>query len=558
MLMRVACGACRRPDARFGVKPLSRIRSQRVGNHRVHRSAVNPGADEAVRALFCRAVAGSALLLGAIVGDVSVAVAQEPMSFPAPIELPAVSPLPGAGGTSVPMIQPIFPGSERGSGRERASALGPNGRHGQGRTPELTGLHATAALQPAVLQVRVAHSLAAYESQPEPSQSRAVSARLTELMDLRSLGYHPGVESAWSSTLSHALQVLEQPSGASGQPMWDASQQDLHAVLDGALSQAANVSETREFRRRLRLAEIRDSVSRGDIDATIRLGQRYLALHEVDAEVQREVLAARWADVQRIADVRGWNSDTLEQIWHQTVMLEGTMYAELSIERLLQALERELLVLTASDLDRLTRSMQRLGATSPRLGSRNVLGRVHYLAALRVWRMADEQPDADAIRQINLHVLRATQAGYMADPEGMIGTMHVRSAGPLLLPLVVLLPLLLLPLRRSRWLRRRVAKGAYARALRERRLGQIDESATWLAAVTEYLRTTEPLDTEETLLLADSCVRLMRDAMDRARPQEARMWADRIQDLHPEYWQDGYERLAQRLGMTMQSSGATP
>jgi len=552
MLMGVACSACCLSDARSGVKPLSRIRSQRVGNHRVHRSAVNTGADQAVRALFCRAVAGSALVLGAMAGDVSVAVAQEPMSFPAPIELPETSLLPSSGGAPVHALQPIFPGNARIEQEVSVGRPGPRG------TTDPAEVQRAAALQAAVLQVRVAHGLGAYESQPEPSQSSVVRARLTELMDLRSLGYHPGVESAWSLTLSHALQMLEQPSGASGQSMWDASQQDLHAVLDGALSQAANVSETREFRRRLRLAEIRDSVSRGDIDATIRLGQRYLALHEVDAEVQREVLAARWADVQRIADVRGWNSDTLEQIWHQTVMLEGTMYAELSIERLLLALERELLVLTASDLDRLTRSMQRLGATSPRLGSRNVLGRVHYLAALRVWRMAQERPDADAIRQIHLHVLRATQAGYMADPEGMIGTMHVRSAGPLLLPLVVLLPLLLLPLRRSRWLRRRVAKGAYARALRERRLGQIDESAAWLAAVTEYLRTTEPLDTEETLLLADSCVRLMRDAMDRARPQEARMWADRIQDLHPEYWPDGYERLAQRLGMTLQPGGATP
>jgi len=366
------------------------------------------------------------------------------------------------------------------------------------------------------------------------------------------------VESAWSATLSHAVALLEQPEGTTAFPMWNASQQDLHAALESALAQAANVTETREFRRRLRLAEFREAVVRQDIEATIRLGQRYLALHVADAEVQREVLAARWADVQRIAEIRGWTSETLEQIWHQTVMLEGTPWAEMSAERLLQAFEREMLVLTASDVDRLTRGLQRLGSTSPRLGSRHMLGRAHYLAALRIWRLTGGRPNADEIRQINLHVLKANQAGYMADPEGMISTMHLRAAAPLLLPLLALVPLLLLPLRRSRWLRRQVAKSAYARALRERRQGQVDESATWLAAVTEYLRTTEPLDTEENLLLADSCLRLMRDAIDRARPQEARMWADRIQDLQPEYWPDGFEGLAQRLGISVKASGATP
>ncbi len=497
-------------------------------------------------------------VLGLVVGGASAALGQESPTFPAPLQVPGPDALPGAGAALVPVIQPIFP-ERTGPSPHNADESGGMGMallHE--RTVATTGRFGGTAVQAAAARVRVSCFLAQAALEPEPAQVGDVAARLAELLDLRAIGYHPGVESAWSRTLSYAVVLLELPAGAADSAPWDEPQQQLFAALERALSQADNGVETRELRRRIRVAEIRDAVVRQDIEATIRLGQRYLALHAADAEVQHEVLAARWADVQRIAEIRGWTSDTLEQIWHQTVMLEGTEYADVSIERLLQAFEREMMLLTAADVDRLTRGMQRLGATSPRLGARHVLGRAHYLAALRIWRLTHEQPDADQLRHIKLHVLRATQAGYMADPEGMIATMHMRAAAPLLLPLLLLIPLLFLPLRRSRWLRRQVARRAYARALRERRQGQIDESATWLAAVTEYLRTTDPLDTEETLLLADACLRLMRDALERARPQEARVWADRIQDLHPEFWPDGFERLAQRLGMSVQPSGAAP
>ncbi len=376
---------------------------------------------------------------------------------------------------------------------------------------------------------------------------------LSDLRTIRSRAINPALERLWMRTLerleTHAL----------ANPQTSSDLADLLLEVDPMSPAVVRIRRTRQVQR------IEQLLQDGQYDDVISQGAQYRAHWGQGPEVDELLRQARYGRaLQRWNDGRPWNAATVIDLWYTAVEYAGAadMPGLPTPGQLVETFFASGFDHSGADLENFVGRVGQyarshgavpgirpssLGAT--RAG--RLAGRAEYLAAAHIWREHGAWTTDTLNARREMHLFQAREWGYVEDPERLRLRRVLGTLWPALIPSALLAALTWVAFRRSltgqRWRYRRLLR----RAWRLRRAGSPMDAAAQLVLASRLLERLSITGDADFHALASVYRQLMLDAMERNRPSEGAVWAEKLRDLPAEFWPQGFVTLARRCGLVV-------
>ena len=379
-----------------------------------------------------------------------------------------------------------------------------------------------------------------------PQNEPSLRARFEALSLARHAEVDAVIERLWFEQIAHCVAFidtrLDRGDLIVAQNMFDFL--TLHAPNDARVIDA---------HRRLLIAQLAEARADGHIDRWV--SRAYALRLRFGPDYDRDVIAAREARINATMTRSGQTAspEAARLVWDDMTAILRHDPEHPVQDRLGQAVDAYFDASVAVDdlsaMDAFVSVVEMWWSEVPDDHNAHLAGWANYRAATRLWQRGGAFMSRSDGSTARLYLQEAAEWGYARDPFNTRRNLRRARLLPGVFPLLILLTICGFGVYYSRARRRMAVRKDIRRAHRLWDAGsRVDAAVLYLRSL-ERSRQFLKMGSRDHVVVAAACERMLRDALQQGRIQEAQTWADRLADLPFEYWPDDFDELAKYCGI---------